>query len=308
MSRYRKIEVRTWSDERFRCLSSMPPSGQGLWFFLLTGPHTGPIPGLFRAGRAAMAEELGWELEAFDEAFQEVSQNGMAKADFKARLVWLPNALKHNKPESPNVVRSWRVELDLLPECDLKRQAIAFIRETLKTIGPAYVSAFDEAFSGDSKKPSAKASLKASVKAMANQEQEQEQEQKKAAAREEHPPSPPEPPPEPETPPAAAADPIHARAVEITVMLRKRGAALQASDPRIRGWAEKGVTDAQLLTALETAEERRRQKADPRPINSGLVDSILPDVSSPSAHPKTVPKRPTPENFTQRDYGNGGRL
>lgn len=105
MSRYRKIEVRTWADERFRSLSPMPPSGQGLWFFLLTGPHTGPIPGLFRAGRLAMAEELGWEAEAFDEAFREVSQQGMAKADFKARLVWLPKALKHNKPESPNVVR-----------------------------------------------------------------------------------------------------------------------------------------------------------------------------------------------------------
>ena len=67
MSRYRKIEVKTWSDEQFRQLSPMPPSGQGLWFFLLTGPHTGPIPGLFRAGRAALAEELGWDEEGFDE-------------------------------------------------------------------------------------------------------------------------------------------------------------------------------------------------------------------------------------------------
>jgi hypothetical protein len=26
MSRYRKIEVRTWSDEKFRALSALPPS------------------------------------------------------------------------------------------------------------------------------------------------------------------------------------------------------------------------------------------------------------------------------------------
>ncbi|MCE4343948.1 hypothetical protein ABQW67_19700 [Xanthomonas hortorum] len=65
-SRYRKVEVRTWGDEKFRALSPMPPSGQGLWLYLITGPHTGPIPGLFRAGRAAMAEELEWEMEAFD--------------------------------------------------------------------------------------------------------------------------------------------------------------------------------------------------------------------------------------------------
>ena len=176
MSRYRKIEVKTWTDERFRDLSPIQPSGQGLWFFLLTGPHTGPIPGLFRAGRAAMAEELDWDIEAFDKAFQEVSQKGMAKADFKSRLVWLPNALKHNKPESPNVVRSWRVELDLLPECGLKNEAIARIREALESIGQPYVQAFDEVLCGGSKKPSGKPSGKPSTKAMPNQEQEQEQE------------------------------------------------------------------------------------------------------------------------------------
>lgn len=186
MSRYRKIEVRTWSDEKFGSLTPMPPSGQGLWFFLLTGPHTGPIPGLFRVGRAAMAEELNWDIEAFDKAFAEVSAQGMAKADFKAKLVWLPNAIKHNKPESPNVVRSWRVELDLLPECDLKREAIQAIRSHLQGIGEAYVSAFDEIHFSKKKVeqnplPNAclKPSPKPSAKAMPNQEQEQEQEQNK---------------------------------------------------------------------------------------------------------------------------------
>lgn len=181
MSRYRKIEVRTWSDEKFRALSAIPPSGKGLWFFLLTGPHTTAIPGLFRAGRAAMAEELDWELEAFDEAFREVSEQGMAKADFKAKLVWLPKAVRHNKPESPNVVRGWRVELDLLPECALKREAIEGIREALREVGPSYVEAFDELFYS-SQKAQAKPSRKASGKASLNQEQEQEQEQEERDA------------------------------------------------------------------------------------------------------------------------------
>jgi hypothetical protein len=180
MSRYRKIEVRTWSDEKFRELSAIPPSGQGLWFFLLTGPHTTAIPGLFRAGRAAMAEELGWEQEAFDKAFLEVSGQGMAKADFKAKLIWLPKAIQHNKPESPNVVRGWRVELDLLPECDLKREAIAGIRKALESAGPSYVEAFDE-LQNAKQKDSAKPTPKPSTKSMANQEQEQEQEQEKKA-------------------------------------------------------------------------------------------------------------------------------
>lgn len=175
MARYRKVEVKTWVDNKFRQLSPMPPSGRGLWLFLMTGPFTGPIPGLFRAGRAAMAEELEWDIEAFNEAFREVSSQGMAKADFKERLVWLPNALKHNKPESPNVVRSWRDEIELLPECDLKNEAIASIRNHLMALGAAYLQAFDEILT-DENKPSSKASRKASPKATPNQEQEQEQE------------------------------------------------------------------------------------------------------------------------------------
>ncbi|HRH72972.1 MAG TPA: hypothetical protein PLM62_07755 [Zoogloea sp.] len=181
MSRYRKIEVRTWSDEKFRALSPVQPSGQGLWFFLLTGPHTGPIPGLFRAGRAAMAEELGWPLEAFDKAFREVSEQGMAKADFVARLMWLPNAIKHNKPESPNVVKSWAAEFDLLPECPLKLEALEAIKTFVCALGTGFSGAFAGAFESHGKpsdKASGKPSGKPSGKTMPNQEQEQEQEVK----------------------------------------------------------------------------------------------------------------------------------
>ncbi|KAK6697217.1 hypothetical protein SNK04_014305 [Fusarium graminearum] len=60
--RYRKVEVKMWGDE-IPPPHPMPPCGQGLWLYLITGPHTGPIPGLFRAGRAALAEELGWGME-----------------------------------------------------------------------------------------------------------------------------------------------------------------------------------------------------------------------------------------------------
>jgi hypothetical protein len=137
-----------------------------------------------------MAEELEWDLEAFDKAFQEVLDKGLAKADLKARLVWLPNALKYNKPESPNVVKSWAKEIDLLPECELKDEAIRSILEYLETLGDSYKAPFLEACSPSEKplpkaftkplpKPSFKPSGEPSFKAMPNQEQEQEQEQEK---------------------------------------------------------------------------------------------------------------------------------
>ncbi|AMR77651.1 hypothetical protein [Cupriavidus nantongensis] len=172
-NRYRKIEVRMWGDEKFRNLSPLQPSGQGLWVFLLTGPHTGPIPGLFRAGRAAMAEELDWDVEAFEEAFGEVFQQGMAKADWKAKVVWIPNAIHCNRPESPNVVLSWGGEWDLIPECDLKREAYEALKASIYALGEGFAKAFDKAFG----KPSEKPSTKPTGKTCPNQEQEQEQEQ-----------------------------------------------------------------------------------------------------------------------------------
>jgi len=174
-ARFRKIEVRMWGDEKFCNLSPIPPCGQGLWIYLLTGPHTGPIPGIFRIGRAAMAEELNWDLEAFDEAFREASRQGMVKADWKAKVVWIPNAVACNRPESPNVVTSWGGEWELIPECALKRDAFDHMKSTIHALGEAFAKAFDRAFV----EPSAKASVEPSRKTSPNQEQEQEQEQEK---------------------------------------------------------------------------------------------------------------------------------
>ncbi len=175
MSRYRKVEVSTYGDDKFRRLSPIPPCGQGLWLYLITGPHTTAIPGLFRAGRAGMAEELGWPIEAFDKAFQEALAQGMVKADFEHRVVWLPNAIKHNKPASPNVVTSWAASLELIPECGLKTEAIAGITAFLGILSPPYLQAF-HGICKPSQKPFLKPSRKPSDNARANQEQEQEQE------------------------------------------------------------------------------------------------------------------------------------
>jgi hypothetical protein len=107
-----------------------------------------------------MAEDLDWDLEAFDKAFQEVFQLGMAKADWKSKLVWIPNAIKHNRPESPNVVKSWSNQWDLLPECDLKWEVYEALKSSVGTLGEAYAKAFDEALPKPSRKAFGKASEK----------------------------------------------------------------------------------------------------------------------------------------------------
>jgi hypothetical protein len=164
MSHYRKIHVKVWGDEKFRTLSGPRPNAQTLWFFLLTGPQTGIIPGVSAAGEAALAETLGWTLQAFRRAFNEIKTQGMALADWESRLVFLPRATVYNPPESPNVVKAWRKAFDELPECTLRSQAYEHIGTFLRN------------FREDFWEPFSKPLAKASAKAMPNQEQEQEQE------------------------------------------------------------------------------------------------------------------------------------
>lgn len=176
-----------WGDERFKQLSSLKPSGQALWMYLLTGPQTSIIPGLFRAGRAGMAENLRWPPEEFEQCFREVLEQGMVKADFENQLVWIPGALKYNPPASPNVVKSWWKEFSVLPQCKLKDNAGRAICKELRRLGASFRGAFRP------KRPSLKASPKASRKRLhsaspkplamgsrkplPNQEQDQAQEQ-----------------------------------------------------------------------------------------------------------------------------------
>jgi len=163
MARYRKIDTRMYGDMKFRNLSSPAVSSKYLWIYLLTGPHTTNLPGLFRAGEMAMAEELGWSLEGFRKGFGELLRERLAKADWNARVVWIPNAIKYNPPDNPNVVKSWRDSWDEVPECPLKAEAYEVLKGFTERLGEGFAKAFREGC----------------AKGLANQEQEQEQEQEK---------------------------------------------------------------------------------------------------------------------------------
>ena len=167
---YRRVTVRMYGDERFTRLSALQPSGQALWLYLLTGPHTGPIPGVFVAGRAALAETLGWDSEAFAKAFAEVLAEGLALFDEKTRLCFIPNAIRHNAPPNPNVVKSWRAHWLLLPECPMREQIRMHILAALTEVSEAFGKAFDDACGKTFGKASEMPLPKTSPKHMAKQE------------------------------------------------------------------------------------------------------------------------------------------
>ncbi len=165
---YRKVTVRIWGDEKFCRLTPLASSGQALWLYLLTGQHTGPIPGVFIAGKAALAETLNWEFEDFLKAFREVIGEGLAEYDEKTRMWFIPNAIRHNTPGNPNVVKSWRSAWMQLPECDLRARIFEHLLSELTEVSDAYAKAFQETCG----KPFETASPKSSGNDSRNREQE----------------------------------------------------------------------------------------------------------------------------------------
>lgn len=158
MARYRKIDTRTWNDHKFNDLSD---DGKLTFFLLLTHPHLTPV-GAMRATLEGLASELGWPVIRFKKALEEGLLKTMIKYDEIAAFIWLPNFLKYNQPESPNVVRSWEQYLDYIPECSLKDELIYSVKIFVETLSFTFREALPQAF----------------LKGIHNQEQEQEQEQK----------------------------------------------------------------------------------------------------------------------------------
>ncbi|MGO4439614.1 hypothetical protein [Rhizobium sp. RAF56] len=158
MSHYRKIDVRVWNDARFMSLTL---EGRLAWFMLLTHPMMTSL-GAIRATLDGLAAELAMgtegQREAFREGLQDIIDKGMADHDPNANLIALPNFLKYNKPESPNVVKAWASSAEMLPECELKDLTIQRSITYAEGLGKSFKEAVHKAFPKASGKASPKAS------------------------------------------------------------------------------------------------------------------------------------------------------
>ena len=142
MARYRKIDPRIWNDRKFRDLSD---DGKLVFLFVLTHPHMTGL-GAMRGHPSGLAPELEWKPERLQKAFKEGLAKGLIRYDSHACFIWVPNFLKYNSPESPNVVKHWVAAWDLLPECDLKDQLYNQVKAFAKGLTEGFREAFAEAF------------------------------------------------------------------------------------------------------------------------------------------------------------------
>lgn len=169
MSKYRKIDTRIWNDAKFRGLSN---DGQLVFVLLLTHPAMTSL-GALPSTPAGLAHMLKWSEERLRKGLAEPLSKGMVEIDEEAGLICLPNFLRYNQPENPNVVKAWVSSADLLPECELKDLTIARAYEALRQRPKSFAEAFAKQFG----KPLLEGSANRSLNHMPNQEQEQEPEQ-----------------------------------------------------------------------------------------------------------------------------------
>ena len=160
MAKYRKISPKIWNDAKFRAMSD---NAKLVFFMLLTHPQTSAI-GTMRAFPQGLAPEMGWTEKVFREAFHEVIEKGMCICAEKDGLIWLPNFMRYNPPESPNVLKSWAGALEDCTECSLKIEIFQHVKDLAKGFGKGFSEAFNEAFGEGEPQP------------LPNQEQKQEQE------------------------------------------------------------------------------------------------------------------------------------
>jgi len=138
MAHYRKIDVQIWNDAR---IAGLKPCAKLAFVFLITHPNMTSL-GAMRATLQGLSAELG--VSAKD--FGEVISKGMAKYDEKALCIFLPNFLKYQGAESPNVIKNWVKQIAYIPESDLKSEAIAALKAYAEGKPEGFAKAFRDAF------------------------------------------------------------------------------------------------------------------------------------------------------------------
>ena len=149
MALYRKIDTRIWNDAKFRALS---PHGKLAFVFLLTHPNMTAL-GAMRSTIEGLSAELRVPAEAFAEVFGEVFKEDSDKGvgnlaifDPEACCLYIPNFVRYQAAESPNVIKAWAKTLEYIPECRLKSLAVSGVRAYVEGMGEGFRKAFREAF------------------------------------------------------------------------------------------------------------------------------------------------------------------
>ncbi len=165
-ARYRKIDPRIWTDEKFRQLA---PDQQRIALYVLTAQSN--RIGFFSFSPGKASEDLGLTFKNFLKKFEHVCNAFGWLWDLESRVVYIPTWWKYNPPENANNVVGNLKDLDDLPQntfLDKFSMNTRFLPETLvETFTQTLVKRYPERY--HKRSPSQE------------QEQEQEQEEERGA-------------------------------------------------------------------------------------------------------------------------------
>ena len=114
MARYRKIDPKIWTDERFRRLKA---EEQRIAIYILTAQSN--RIGLFHFSPGKACEDLGTLPPTFQKGFRKVCETLHWEWDANARVIYIPTWWKYNQPENANNVIGCLKDVGDLPETPL---------------------------------------------------------------------------------------------------------------------------------------------------------------------------------------------
>ena len=158
-ARFRKIDPRIWTDEKFRLLKA---EEQRIALYILTAQSN--RIGIFSFSPGKACEDLKTLPQTFRKGFQKVCQTLNWQWDADARVLYLPTWWRYNRPENANNVIGNLKDLDDLPKTPLLERFSTNTTHLKEDLHQTFTQTLEKRYPH---RPS---------KRSASQEQEQEQE------------------------------------------------------------------------------------------------------------------------------------
>lgn len=142
MKTYAVVLTSIWADEKFLSLAK----DQKLVFLtFLTHPMTTSLGTMYMVSSECLAKSVGMSTGLFKKTCGHlVDIDMLATYSGWAELFWLPNFMKDNPPDNPNVVISWTKILSTLPQNGLKARIIRECLNVCKSRGSNFYNVIPE--------------------------------------------------------------------------------------------------------------------------------------------------------------------
>ena len=136
--RYRKVHTHIWNQEGFASLSN---EAKLSYFYIITHPNMTSL-GAMRGSIRGVSSELSVKVQSVEELLDK----HLICPCPTTSTIYVRDFVKWQSPESPNVVKAWGKSMHLIPEGNLKREAIADAKAYVEGLTKAFQVAFTKAF------------------------------------------------------------------------------------------------------------------------------------------------------------------